>query len=178
VPALERRTAADPGAGAYLAQHEMALVFPRLPGLAHRALAWAFTTEDAVRGRLESCMAAAKRFYDRGVPLVVGSDAANWDAVPYQFFGSSTLRELELLVEAGVPAKDVIVAATRTPARLLGLASEIGAIEVGQRADLVVVEGDPLADMRALRRVRWTVRGGVAKTPAEWMAASATPPAD
>jgi imidazolonepropionase-like amidohydrolase len=98
VPALERRTAADPEAGAYLAQHEMALVFPRLPGLAHRALAWAFTTEDAVRGRLESCMAAVKRFYDRGVPLVVGSDAANWDAVPYQFFGSSTIWDLEMIV--------------------------------------------------------------------------------
>jgi imidazolonepropionase-like amidohydrolase len=42
---------------------------------------------------------------------------------------------------------------------------------VGKRADLVVVAGDPLADMRALRTLRWTVRDGVARTPAEWLAA-------
>jgi imidazolonepropionase-like amidohydrolase len=176
VPEVERRTAADPAAGVYLAQHEMSLVFPRVPGIAHRLLAWLFTTETAVRGRLQSCTAAAKRFFDARVPVAVGSDAANWDAVPYQFFGTSTLREMELLADAGVPAKDVIVAATRTPARLLGLETEIGTVEVGKRADLVIVDGDPLSDLRAMRSVRWAVRAGIAKTPAEWMAA-ATPPA-
>jgi predicted amidohydrolase YtcJ len=100
----------------------------------------------------------------------VGSDAPNWDVVPYQFLGPSTLREMELLVEAGVPAADVIVAATRTPARMLRIDAEVGTLEVGKRADLVVVDGDPLADMRVLRALRWTVRDGVARTPAEWVA--------
>jgi imidazolonepropionase-like amidohydrolase len=53
---------------------------------------------------------------------------------------------------------------------MLGRQDEIGTIEVGKRADLVVVDGDPLADLRALRRIRWTVKDGVARTPQEWMA--------
>ncbi|MGH7785343.1 MAG: hypothetical protein ACRERC_00660 [Candidatus Binatia bacterium] len=52
---------------------------------------------------------------------------------------------------------------------MLGRQAEIGTVEVGKRADLLIVDGDPLTDLRALRRVRWTVRDGIAKTPAEWM---------
>jgi hypothetical protein len=52
---------------------------------------------------------------------------------------------------------------------MLGRETEIGTIEVGKRADLVVVDGDPLADLRALRRIRWTVKDGLARTPQEWM---------
>ena len=52
---------------------------------------------------------------------------------------------------------------------MLGLASELGSIEIGKRADLTIVRGDPLQDLRALRNVVWTVKDGVAHTPAEWM---------
>ena len=54
---------------------------------------------------------------------------------------------------------------------MLGRTDELGTIEVGKRADLVIVGGDPLADLRALQTIRWTVRNGVARTPQEWMAA-------
>jgi imidazolonepropionase-like amidohydrolase len=54
---------------------------------------------------------------------------------------------------------------------MLGLDGQIGTLRVGARADLVIVDGDPLRDLGALRRVRWTVRDGVARTPSEWLAA-------
>jgi imidazolonepropionase-like amidohydrolase len=54
---------------------------------------------------------------------------------------------------------------------MLGLSAEIGTVEPGKRADLVIVRGDPLRDLRALRNVAWTVQAGVARTPQEWLAA-------
>jgi imidazolonepropionase-like amidohydrolase len=90
--------------------------------------------------------------------------------MPYLFHGLTTLREIELLDGAGLSPAQALDAATRTPARMLGLASEIGTIEPGKRADLVIVRGDPLQDLRALRSPLWTVKDGVAHTPAEWMA--------
>jgi len=48
-----------------------------------------------------------------------------------------------------------IMAATRVPAEMLGLANEIGTVEVGKRADLVIVHDDPLRDLRALRTIEW-----------------------
>jgi imidazolonepropionase-like amidohydrolase len=53
---------------------------------------------------------------------------------------------------------------------MLGLAHELGTVEVGKRADLLIVGADPLEDLRALQMIRWTVRDGVAHTPEEWMA--------
>ena len=50
-----------------------------------------------------------------------------------------------------------------------GLANEIGTVEVGKRADLVIVRKDPLRNLRALRAIRWTIKDGVAHTPAEWL---------
>jgi len=58
---------------------------------------------------------------------------------------------------------------------MLGLSDEIGTVEVGKRADLVLVEGDPLADLGALGRVRFTVRDGVVRTPEQWMSAGRAP---
>ena len=52
---------------------------------------------------------------------------------------------------------------------MLGLDAEIGTLAPGKRADLVLVRGDPLRDLGAVRDVAYTVQGDVAKTPAEWM---------
>jgi imidazolonepropionase-like amidohydrolase len=52
---------------------------------------------------------------------------------------------------------------------MLGLEREIGTVEVGRRADLVIVGHDPWRSLRALRKVRWTVKDGVARTPREWL---------
>ena len=92
-----------------------------------------------------------------------------WPDAIYHFHGPQTAREVELLGAAGVAPNAAIAAATAVPARMLGLAGELGTVELGKRADLVLVEGDPSRDLRALRRVRWTLRDGVARTPEEWM---------
>ena len=171
VPELERATARDPAAGQLEANAEIGFAAPRLPHFLRGAAAWWFINEESFRQLLASSMHAAKTLHDAGVPLVIGSDAGNWPILPYQFHAASTHRELELLAEAGVPAADVLAAATRVPARMLGRDQDLGTIEVDKRADLVVVDGDPLTDLRALRKIRWTIKDGVAHTPAEWMGA-------
>ena len=169
VPQIERRTARDPEAGWYEAETEIGFAIPWLPQRLRRAAAWWFITEDRFRSGLANGMRAAKTLHDAGVPQVIGSDAGNWEIIPYQFHATSTHREIELLGEAGVAPAEVLAAATTTPARMLRLDNEIGTIEAGKRADLVVVDGDPLTDLRALRAIRWTIKNGVARTPAEWM---------
>jgi imidazolonepropionase-like amidohydrolase len=52
---------------------------------------------------------------------------------------------------------------------MLGLSDEIGTLELGKVADLVVFDGNPFVDPTTLRQVRWTVQGGIARTPEEWM---------
>jgi imidazolonepropionase-like amidohydrolase len=74
--------------------------------------------------------------------------------------GFSLLRELELYVEAGLSPLDAIRAATVVPADAMGLSADVGTIEVGKRADLVVLDGNPLADIHNLRAGRWVVAGG------------------
>ena len=72
--------------------------------------------------------------------------------------------EFELLVRHGMPAAAAIQAATTNAAELLGLAAEIGSIEPGKSADLIAVEGDPLADVTVLKRVPFVMaRGRVVK---------------
>ena len=172
VPEAERRTARDPEAARFMVEEEVGLAVPWLPRWLRGPVARWFVDEEGFRDALASSQRAAKQLHDAGVPLVVGSDAGNWPILPYQFHATSTHRELELLAEAGVPPQDVLAAATRVPARMLGRENEIGTLEVGKRADLVVVDGDPLSDLRALRRIRWTVKDGVARTPREWLSAS------
>jgi imidazolonepropionase-like amidohydrolase len=69
-------------------------------------------------------------------------------------------REVRLLHEHGASPIVAIRAATATAARLLGLEDEIGTVEVGKRADLLLVEGDPLSDLRCLEHVRLVVKAG------------------
>lgn len=106
---------------------------------------------------------ATRVLHDAGVPILAGSD----QVVP----GYSIHRELELLVEAGLTPLEAIRCATTTPAAVLGVSDEIGTIAVGKRADLVVLNADPLADIHNIRSVHWTVtRGGVFSPQQLWPA--------
>jgi len=87
-----------------------------------------------------------------GIPIVAGTD----QTVP----GHSLHRELELYVQAGFTPMEAIQAATVVPARVMGLGKEVGTIEAGKRADLIVVDGDPLADIRNSRNVDFTITNG------------------
>ena len=88
-------------------------------------------------------------------PHVVGSGAG----LPGAFHGFSTIREIELMVEAGLSPREALLAATRDAARHLG-ATELGTLEAGKLADFIVVEGDPTTRIADLRRVTLTVQGG------------------
>lgn len=93
-----------------------------------------------------------------GVRVVAGSDVVHIH--PGRTRGGAALLELEALRHWGLPAPEVVRAATVYAAELLGLQDSAGAIEPGRVADLVAVEGDPLADVGALGRVRFVMKGG------------------
>ena len=63
-------------------------------------------------------------------------------------------------MEAGVSPMDAIRSATIVPARVLGMAGEVGTVEAGKRADLLVLDGDPLDDISAIRQGAWVVAAG------------------
>jgi imidazolonepropionase-like amidohydrolase len=93
-----------------------------------------------------------------GVTILAGSDAANLG----QFPGAGLHIELAKLVEAGMTAGEALRAATSDNARFLeGDAPEAGEVAVGRRADLVLIDGDPTADIAALDRISRVFLGGV-----------------
>jgi imidazolonepropionase-like amidohydrolase len=96
---------------------------------------------------------ALERAYPAGVRIAFGTDAG------VSKHGRNA-DEFELMVKHGMPAAAAIEAATVNAAELLGLASEIGTIEPGKSADLIAVAGDPLADVRALKRVGFVMARG------------------
>jgi imidazolonepropionase-like amidohydrolase len=96
-----------------------------------------------------------RRLADAGVTLLAGTDAPN----PGTVFGASLHRELELLVRCGISPAQALAAATSEPARVFGLADR-GRVAPGLRADLVLVSGDPLADVTATREIERIWRTG------------------
>lgn len=99
--------------------------------------------------------------HEAGIPMMAGSEAG-FSVTPY---GQWHTREMELLVELiGMSAADAILAGTRNNARVMGIADQVGTIERGKAADLLVVEGDPLADIAILgqpERIRAVFKGGL-----------------
>ncbi len=104
-------------------------------------------------------LAAAKTLYDAGVPILVGSDGAGSIGC---LAGGAFLDELRLLSEAGIPNADVLRGATVLPARFIaGANADFGTIEPTKRADLVLLDGDPLTDITATSRIVTVMQGGV-----------------
>jgi imidazolonepropionase-like amidohydrolase len=99
-----------------------------------------------------------KEAWARGIPVVAGTDAVA---------GLSLARELELYVAAGIPAADVLALATLGAARVMGKQQELGSIAVGKRADLVLLDGDPLADIGAVRNTAVVISRGRLFEPAK-----------
>ena len=98
--------------------------------------------------------AGVRRFVGRGGRVLYGTDLGNQGPPP-----GVDVAELRLLVEAGLEPAQALAAATSRAAAHLGL-DDTGRVEAGARADLLLVDGDPLADLAALERVRLVTRDG------------------
>ncbi|MDJ0396402.1 amidohydrolase family protein [Rhodococcus sp. G-MC3] len=122
------------------------------------------------RGNIDSFAAASRSVGDlhrAGVPILAGTDASvPPEGLPHLVVhGDSLHHELELLVAAGLSTTDALQAATALPAHYFGL-TDRGVIEPGMRADLVLIDGDPIADIRATRNITQIWCAGVEHTPA------------
>ena len=109
---------------------------------------------DLPGSNLSQAMANVKRLHDAGVKICAGTCANDSCRSMAMEFGNSLHDELKLLVEAGLPNREALKAATVMPAVVFGL-SDRGSLEPGEhRADLVLLDGDPLEDITATRRIR------------------------
>jgi imidazolonepropionase-like amidohydrolase len=104
-----------------------------------------------------------RRIAEAGGRIMAGSDTPEW----LMAYGWTLHRELEALVAAGLTSYQALEAATRNPAEFLGAMKEWGTIERGKRADLVLVSGNPLEDIRNTGRIAGVSIGGRWLEPAE-----------
>jgi imidazolonepropionase-like amidohydrolase len=100
--------------------------------------------------------ASFKAAVDAGVTILSGSDVG-------VFPHGDNAREIELMVQYGMPPVDALKAATSVAGRVLHM--DIGRIQPGMLADLIAVEGDPVKDISALRQVKFVMKGGVTYKP-------------
>jgi imidazolonepropionase-like amidohydrolase len=96
-----------------------------------------------------------------GVPVAAGTDAGNIGTL----HGPSLHRELALMAEAGMDNEAVLLAATRDAARIFAEHPDFGTMEEGKLADLLILDGDPLADLTQLQHIHRVVLGGRALDP-------------
>lgn len=94
--------------------------------------------------------------YESGVKFAASSDAGVTD----MFYDDYALIPELMVNELGMTPAQAILACTRIAAETLGLDKEIGSLEIGKSADIVAVNGNPLEDITALRRIAWVMRGG------------------
>lgn len=107
---------------------------------------------EGLRMVLDVLLKVTGALHRAGVRIVAGTDVG----VP----GHTLYRELELYVKAGMTPLEAIQAATITPARVMKLDNEVGTIEAGRRADLIVLDADPVENIRNIRKVRLVVTQG------------------
>jgi imidazolonepropionase-like amidohydrolase len=98
--------------------------------------------------------ATAGKAWKAGVRIAFGTDAGVY---PH----GDNAKEFGYMVEAGMPAAFVLQSATTNAAALLRRSADIGSLEAGKFADIIGVEGDPLADISRLRQVDFVMKGGV-----------------
>lgn len=124
---------------------------------------------EAAKGAFSRMIELLGALHRAGVPIVAGTD----QSIP----GFSVYRELELYVQAGFTPMEALQAATIIPARAMNVERETGTVEAGKRADLIVLDRNPLDNIRNIRSVRTVVANGVLFDPAPlWKSVGFTPP--
>jgi len=119
--------------------------------------AWPPVAMADARATFPILLEIVRRFHERGVLLTTGDDIA---IPPWITPGVSLHHEMELLVRAGIPPLNVITIATANGAKALGILADVGTIEAGKRADLVVLTADPVKDIRNTRKIESTFLAG------------------
>jgi imidazolonepropionase-like amidohydrolase len=97
-----------------------------------------------------------KMLYDNGVNILSGTDIPNFDLVP----GTSLHHELEILVEAGIPPLEVIKIATNNGAQALGIEEDVGTIESGKQADMVILSDNPVDEISNTKKIEAVINNG------------------
>ena len=105
--------------------------------------------------QFQQCLTVVRELHRAGVTLLAGTDTGT----SYQIPGISLHDELALLVQAGLSPMAALQAATRNPARAFKLADQ-GTIEKGMRADLVLLDANPLDQIENIRKIRTVVAAG------------------
>lgn len=157
---IDSYTASADQVRAAAARDEMRYMSPGVRGL-WRALDPLFLSRSpeigAGFGRLRAnYLAQIKAVHDAGGLLLVGTDAPN----PYVFTGFDVAREVVNLAEAGLSPREALLASTRNAARFLGRDGQVGVITPGARANLLLLDANPLTDLGALRRIQGVVKAG------------------
>ena len=106
--------------------------------------------------QLPVAMANLKKLMDSGVPIVFGTDSG----VPTRFLGYFEHLEMEMMAEAGLTPMQIIVSATKTPAQYLNL-KNVGTLSAGNWADFLVLNADPLVDIKNMRNIAAVFISGV-----------------
>lgn len=113
---------------------------------------------EPIREATKQILSIILAMHRAGVPIIPGTDVS----VP----GHSLHRELELYVQAGFTPMEAIQAATFVPARVMKLENEVGTIEAGKRADVIIVDANPLENISNIRKLRFVVAQGRLYDPA------------
>ena len=98
-----------------------------------------------------------KVLYDKGITLVAGTDMG--------FPGYSLPRELELYVQSGLTPLQAIQTATITPAKVMGMDKITGSVKIGKQANLLILDANPLTEIRNIRRVNLVIKDGQQYNP-------------
>jgi imidazolonepropionase-like amidohydrolase len=99
-----------------------------------------------------------KRAMKFGVPIAAGSDM--YLSMPGKTRGQASLLVYEAYQQSGMTPMEIIHAATRNAAELLGMQDRVGTLETGKLADIIAVPGDPLQDVKALEHAKFVMKGG------------------
>lgn len=126
---------------------------------ADRGMVFVSTANIWIEENTRRVVANLAAFHRLGGRIAMGTD------FPYQAGSEIPLDEMRLLLDAGLSPGEVLVAATRNGAIAVGKEDELGTLAPGKRADILIVDGDPLSDLAALRNVRVVVAGGTQIVP-------------
>ena len=118
-------------------------------------MGWSKDQMADIYDRKENSIASFKRALQAGVRIATGTDAGGSPA-RHGFVA----REIELMVDSGMTPQAALEASTKVAAELLGVQDQVGTIEVGKQADMVLIDGDPHSDIGALKNVWAVFQGG------------------